>query len=433
MQKTNMTLLSEIQRLASENKKLQRQLRGVRKSFDAIKSGNVDALVIGKDHDRKIFTEATSDKIYRVLIEKMNEGAITVNVDGTILYCNSRFANMVNLPMEKILGKKLKKFIGSPSIESVEHLLRQGKRAQVKEEVYLNVKNAPAMPILFSVNSFLLDEDRVTSIVLTDLTSQYKFKTDLLERTIQLERINLELECANKDLTSFTYVSSHDLQEPLRKIQNFVGCITLDEEKNLSDSGKHYLARMGQSAKRMQELINDLLTYSQTKSSERTFELTNMNILIEDLKKEYEDPILAKALIIEAEDLCAVSIIRFQFRQLFQNLVSNSIKFAKPNAKPHIIIRSEKMDGIKLGNDKLSPAVSYCHISYTDNGIGFDPRFKDHIFDVFKRLHNKEDYEGTGIGLAICKRVVENHNGIITATGELNKGARFDIYIPSTS
>ena len=226
-------------------------------------------------------------------------------------------------------------------------------------------------------------------------------------------------------------MSSHDLQEPLRKIQNFVTCILLEEEKNLSETGKGYFLRMRQTAERMQALLDDLLIYSRTKSSERRFEKTDLTVVVDEVKKDYEDDILEKKATIEAIDLCETNIIRFQFRQLLQNLISNSLKFSKPLIASHIIIKSEILPGDKLNNEELSSNSDYCHIIYTDNGIGFDPQYKDRIFQVFQRLHSKEEYKGTGMGLAICKRIVENHNGVIAATGELNKGARFDIYIPA--
>ncbi|HEY6160981.1 MAG TPA: ATP-binding protein, partial [Bacteroidia bacterium] len=124
-------------------------------------------------------------------------------------------------------------------------------------------------------------------------------------------------------------------------------------------------------------------------------------------------------------------IIRFQFRQLIHNLIGNSLKFQKPSRPPRISIKGEIVHGSKLNVEKLSGKINYCHIIYTDNGIGFDPQYSERIFEVFQRLHSKEEYRGTGMGLAICKRIVENHHGVITASGKLNKGARFDIYIPA--
>jgi len=250
-------------------------------------------------------------------------------------------------------------------------------------------------------------------------------------RTRQLQQKNIELESANKDLTTFTYVSSHDLQEPLRKIQNFVSLILKKEEQHLSDDGKGYFQRMQETAKRMQALIEDLLTYSRTKTSERNFQKINLQVILDGVTNDLEGALAEKKAIIKAEHLCEVNIISFQFRQLLHNLISNSLKFSRANVLPKITITSKIEKGSKLKIETLSPKINYCHITYTDNGIGFDPQYQERIFEVFQRLHSYEKYMGTGIGLAICKRIVENHNGVITATGKLNKGARFDIYIPT--
>lgn len=239
-----------------------------------------------------------------------------------------------------------------------------------------------------------------------------------------------ELSIANQDLTSFTYISSHDLQEPLRKIQTFVSILLKEEEDHLSESGKGYFQRMVKTASRMQNLIEDLLKYSRAKSGEKVFENIDLSMLISEVEKDMEEVILQKKVMIKSEGLCNLNIIPFQFRQLFHNLITNSIKFAKPNLSAQILIKSKIVTGKNSNNKYLFEQKKYCHITYSDNGIGFDPQYKDRIFEVFQRLHSAEEYTGTGIGLAICKRIVENHKGIITATGELGSGARFDIYIP---
>jgi len=240
-----------------------------------------------------------------------------------------------------------------------------------------------------------------------------------------------ELRIANKELLAFTYISSHDMQEPLRKVQTFASIILKEEKETLSDNGKNYLQRIHSSAERMQLLINDLLTFSRINKTDRKFEKTELSTIIDDVKADLEDNIKDKNATIEAVELCHVNIIPFQFRQLIYNLISNSLKFSRVNIPSQITIKSSIVKGSKLNNEKLSPEKNYCHIIVKDNGIGFEPHFSERIFGVFQKLHNKELYAGTGIGLAIVKKIVENHNGIITATSELNKGATFDIYIPA--
>ncbi|MBC7694526.1 MAG: PAS domain-containing protein [Burkholderiales bacterium] len=257
-------------------------------------------------------------------------------------------------------------------------------------------------------------------------------RTAALEQSYKtLEEKNTFLERMNKELETFTYVSSHDLQEPLRKIKNFASCLLLEEKHNLSRPGKNYLVRMRETVNRMQMLIEDLLAYSRVKSKGHVFEKTNLNDLVHEVKEEFKELLKEKKAVIKSDDLCDVKIIRFQFRQLFQNLISNSLKFSHPKRFPVIHIKSKIIAGSLLPSGMLLPEVKYCHITYTDNGIGFDPKYKERIFEVFQRLHEYEEFKGTGIGLAICKRIIESHNGAITANGILNKGVTFDIYIPA--
>ncbi|MCE3279308.1 MAG: domain S-box protein [Bacteroidetes bacterium] len=249
-------------------------------------------------------------------------------------------------------------------------------------------------------------------------------------RTRQLEQKNAEILSANKDLEAFNYVSSHDLQEPLRKIQNFTSLILKEKNLNISKEGSLYLKRLEETAKRMQNLIEDLLTYSRTKSAERKFELTQLSNIVQDVKKDLKELIADKKAVVSINVKCEIKIIPFQFRQLIFNLFTNALKFASTKRKLRITIESKTAKGSQFKYEKLSPNVKYCHIAFTDNGIGFEPKYAERIFEVFQRLYTLTEYNGTGIGLSICKRIVENHDGFITATGKLDKGAKFDIYIP---
>jgi signal transduction histidine kinase len=246
----------------------------------------------------------------------------------------------------------------------------------------------------------------------------------------QLEDMNRELTKMNEELTSFAYVSSHDLQEPLRKIQMFSKRIMEKEVHVLSDEGKNFFQRMDNAANRMQLLINDLLTYSRTNTSQKHFEKTNLNLLITEVKQELYERISATGTIIACESLPELSIIPFQFKQLFTNLITNSIKFARTGVTPYIQISVEQIDGHTLEYPTANREKKYWHISVADNGTGFDPRFNEQIFGLFQRLHGRRDYEGTGIGLAIAKKVVENHSGFIAAEGKENEGATIHLYLP---
>lgn len=258
-----------------------------------------------------------------------------------------------------------------------------------------------------------------------------KIFTDLLEKEVQIRTKQLEenyysLEKLNKELEAFAYISSHDLQEPLRKIQTFVSVISEKEVENLSEKGKEYFKRIQNSAERMQTLINDLLAYSRTSIDERKFEITDFKTVVEqvidDLKEELEE----KNAKIEINKMCESNIIPFQFRQLLYNIFSNALKFSRANIDPVISINCEI---VNREND-FGDNERHCHIKISDNGIGFDQKYGEKIFELFRSLHPKEEYNGTGIGLAIVKKIVENHGGTITASGRLQEGATFDIYLP---
>ena len=269
----------------------------------------------------------------------------------------------------------------------------------------------------------------------TDIQDQKTFASELErqvdERTKELALSNYELQKMNKELESFAYISSHDLQEPLRKIQTFASHISDKESNNLSEMGKDYFGRMQKAAQRMQTLIQDLLAYSRTTSAERKLETMELSKIIAEVKDDLKEELKEKNATIKTNELCRLNIIPFQFRQLMHNLISNSLKFSNPEIPPLIKVECKIADGLRLGHVKLSAHRKYCHIRVSDNGIGFKQEYSEKIFDIFQRLHGRDEYQGTGIGLSIVKKIVENHEGIITAKGESNQGATFDIYIPA--
>ena len=270
----------------------------------------------------------------------------------------------------------------------------------------------------------------------TDIQDQKTFTSQLErqidDRTKELALSNLELQKMNKELESFAYISSHDLQEPLRKIQTFALYLLEKEEKNLSETGKDFFGRIQKSAQRMQTLIQDLLAYSRNNSTERKLEKTDLNKIMAEVIDDLKEELKEKNATIEVNQLSTADVIPFQFRQLMYNLISNSLKFSIPEILPHIKIECEIADGNKFNHEKLSPQHKYCHIKVSDNGIGFAQKYSEQIFELFQRLHGRNEYHGTGIGLSIVRKIVDNHKGIIDANGELNKGATFDIYFPTS-
>ncbi len=189
---------------------------------------------------------------------------------------------------------------------------------------------------------------------------------------------------------------------------------------------------MQNSAERMQALIKDLLAFSRISVADRKFETIDIDKLIEEVKEEFKERLEETQAVIEMHGSCKVNVIAFQFRQVLQNLISNALKFAKPGVPPHVIIQCRTVKSDKVDFVKLMPKKEYNQISIIDNGIGFEAEYTDKIFKVFEKLHSKDEFAGTGIGLAIVKKIVENHHGFITAKSEPTKGTSFDIFIPTT-
>jgi PAS domain S-box-containing protein len=268
----------------------------------------------------------------------------------------------------------------------------------------------------------------------TDIHDQKDFSNELEkevhERTAQLELKNKDLINMNIELQSFAYISSHDLQEPLRKIQTFASRLADLDEQNISANAKTYLSRIEFAAKRMQDLIQDLLTYSRTNSAERVFVNVNLDDIAEEIKSDFSERIEEKNAQVNFHPLGEVTVIPFQFRQLLHNLVGNALKFSRKDIMPFIEIKAERIKGNSIKQLVNFPDKLYYHLKISDNGIGFEAEYKERIFEVFQRLNTESEFAGTGIGLAIVKKIVENHKGIITANSEKNKGATFDIYIP---
>jgi signal transduction histidine kinase len=253
---------------------------------------------------------------------------------------------------------------------------------------------------------------------------------ELAFQNAEKEKRAAELMIAHKELESFHYISCHDLQEPLRKIQVFISRIVNKEVKS-PGKAREYLYKIEKAALFMQTLLSDLLEYSSINSDEKKFEYIPVKPIIKKIIEDFKETIHAKKAVVEITSSCDARIMPLQFRQMMHNLMDNSLKFSNPEKKPHIhidcrVLKHSETIGLRLSSEK-----QYCHITIADNGIGFDPQYKDRMFNIFQRLNDKTQYEGTGIGLAIVKKIVENHNGIITTNGELNKGARFDIYLPS--
>jgi signal transduction histidine kinase len=254
----------------------------------------------------------------------------------------------------------------------------------------------------------------VAVLVTEQVLARQKIEEIVNARTSELAEANRHLARSNADLRQFAHVASHDLQEPVRKISTYAGLLktALESEPSLK-----YLNKIITAADRMKILIRDVLIYSQVSNQDSLFDLVNLEQVVGDLQNEFELLIDQKQATFNFHNLPTIRAIRPQIIQLFGNLFSNALKYSRPEIPVTIAIQAEKKD------------TEY-HIQFSDNGIGFDQQYADQIFQIFQRLHRKTEYSGTGIGLAICKKIVENHGGRIYATGSAGQGASFHIILP---
>lgn len=270
------------------------------------------------------------------------------------------------------------------------------------------------------------------------LYSLYQYNTSkkiadekIAEYQKQLQDQITRLNISNRELEQFAYVASHDLQEPLRKISAFSELLGEQYSGILDDEGKIFLDRINSSSQRMRNLITDLLDYSRVSRPTQTEEV-NLNTVVKTVKEDLELVIKEKNAQVHHASLPVVQGNNYEFRQLFQNLISNSLKFSKPGVAPVVSIvadeaSAEELNYLHFRNEN----IKYTAIRFTDNGIGFEPEYAEKIFVIFQRLHGKDSYEGTGIGLAICKKIAEKYGGTIAAKSSPGNGAIFTIVLPA--
>ncbi|MFT4153600.1 ATP-binding protein [Parafilimonas sp.] len=248
------------------------------------------------------------------------------------------------------------------------------------------------------------------------------------ERTAELIEANKELEASNTELQQYAFIASHDLQEPLRKIITF-SQIVKERFMGNNDAGQ-YINRIIASSERMRTLINDLLSYSRL-ATDPDFVTASLNTVIRGAITDLELAIKEKKANISVDNLPAIEMIPDQIRQVFQNIISNAIKFSQPAAAPEIKIWSD-LTKEKSAGSKAAAKGGYCRIYIADNGIGFNEQYLDKIFTMFQRLHGRSEYQGTGIGLSIVKKIIEKHNGLVTARSREGKGTTFILVLPVT-
>lgn len=445
-------LLKENTDLTYQNDELHKKLNEASEVIEGIKKGNIDAVVISNNEYAKFLVTETADQAYRKFIENMSEGVVTVHTDGIILYSNSSFARSVNLPLNNVIGKDLRNFIPIEYLNGFEDFFNNPKNHS-KLNLSFPDHVGGYISFIVSLNIFHLRDYIALNLVWTDVTDQKRSEEKLKainnklnlaieeRNSSEKEVIHLNtklqgnikiLEEANIELGTFAHIASHDLQEPLRKIMTYSGILKNDYFGRIDPQGQSYLTKIQNGSARMRELINDILKYSEMSKNDILFDPVNLQLLVEEIISDLEIPIKeTKAIITIEKPLPTIEASAIQMRQLFQNIISNSLKFINADLEPRInisydMISGRSIDGIN--ENRFNEEFYIFHIK--DNGIGFLPEYNSRIFTIFQKLNNNAFFQGTGIGLAICKRIIERHNGFIHAEGIPNQGAIFTIILP---
>jgi PAS domain S-box-containing protein len=340
-----------------------------------------------------------------------------------------------NMPIFELLPEAK----GQGFEEILDTIVKTGKPFANNEQVLTMMRDGVIKPVYinYAFEPILGIDGQVTSIftTATDVTPQVearrKIEEIVAERTKELAQANQNLQRSNAELEQFAYIASHDLQEPLRKVSTFTQMLE-NSLGEIPERSKNYFDKIYSSTGRMTSLIRDVLNYSQLSRDERqAFKPVDLNELVEDIKTDYELMITQKNAIITSGKLPVIEALPQQMSQLFANIISNSLKFNKAGESPHISISAELMSAGELAAEKIPLTnIPYYKIQIRDNGIGFDQAHADKIFNIFQRLHGKAEYSGTGIGLAMCKKIAVNHYGDIYATSTRGQGALFTLILP---
>ena len=416
---------------------------------------NVKVLEDAAEQKRLYEALCESEGLYRQIVESLPAAYYTCDAEGRITFCNE--ASVILWGRRPVLGKDL--WCGSWKIYRTDGTLlpldecpmgialKEG-RPVYGEEIIIERPDGVRRNVLphprpifniagkvIGAYNMLVDITSLRDAELALRESEKQFRQELekrvMERTLDLKKANEALEKSNQELEQFAYVASHDLQEPLRKIQTFSDRLILKSRESIDEAGKVYVDKIASSTERMSRLITDLLNYSRLSTNEDSFVKTDLNEILNNVLNDFELSIEQKKAIIETEPLPVIEAIPLQMNQLFYNLISNTLKFCKEHIPPVIRISSKQLHEKELLFYKeLNKDLTYYELVFSDNGIGFDPEYTEQIFEIFRRLHGRNEYAGTGIGLAICRKIINKHNGLIYAQTEEMKGTSFHVILP---
>ncbi|GGD46403.1 histidine kinase [Emticicia aquatilis] len=400
-------------------------------------TGQRGYLLTGNDDFLKPYIESQEkiDTTLHQLTALVNDNAVQAKRLDSIKHITKLRLKAMEINIERIRKAQsvdtLKLYLGKFYMDKIRIL---SQKVDTDEEHLLQERDDLQKESDKNMTYYLLGLSVVTLAFLTiffrllylELKQRIALQTTLEHKLTEVEHTNAELE-------QFAYITSHDLQEPLRKIRAFGERLYTRQSEELSEDAKNNILKINQSASRMQLLINDLLTFSRiTNVKDDVFDEIDLNWILNETKEDFSELIYQKKAMIYSKHLPTINGIRVQLIQLFNNLISNSLKYSRPDVNPVIEIKYKQVFGEEIPSiGPLQQEKVYHKITFMDNGIGFEEKYSEKIFTIFQRLHNKNEYEGTGIGLAICRRIVTNHNGYIIA--EVKKdyvGAIFHVYLP---
>ncbi|HZQ45775.1 MAG TPA: ATP-binding protein [Verrucomicrobiae bacterium] len=455
------------QALHLELESLKARLAVAEETLSAIYNQEVDALIVGGPGGEQVFTLQGAESSYRLLVEAMNEGALTLIPDGTILYCNRRFAEMVSYPMEQVIGAAWPQFFPPSETTEIKKLLKKSSAGGGKGEFRIQTSAGALLPVHLSARPMSLAGVEVFSVLVTDVTelemahqalhrANEQLESRVKERTWELAHANeiLRAEMAERkaaeqalaeaqeklrrhaddlerqvkertarlvetvaELEAFSYTVSHDLRAPLRSVQSFSQILLEECAGKLSPEQMDYLHRVIASANGLDKLILDVLAYSRTARADivlNPVSLSDLTRSIIDNNPSLQKP--AAQVTIEGA-LPQVLAHKASLLQCAANLLDNAVKFVPPKRIPRVMIWAENVG-------------AEARIWFEDNGIGIAPCNQERIFKIFERIHPVEVYSGTGIGLSIVKRAIERMGGKVGVESELNRGSRFWIQLP---
>jgi PAS domain S-box-containing protein len=417
-------LVHDYTELKSLNKELQEQKELAEKASEKLKQINLEL-----EEKNSLLKEKTD--LLEIILDSTPDVIGVYDKNLNLLTFNKAAAKRLGMVKEEAIGKNV--FEIFPAIQGtiqLENLERALNGEMVDDYEFVSIDGIHHY--IGSVSPLKDEKGEVFAAITIghDVTNLHQMMAEKDQLNTKLSFKNSELNRLNTELASFSYVASHDLQEPLRKIQAFISLLLSREANNISDTGKDYFTRINASASRMQEMIDGLLSFSRTNTAAKLFEKKDLNEVIVKALSNLNEEIHKKKAIIESEPLPEAKIITHQFEQLMEHIISNALKFQKQGTNPHIIIHSKKVPGTEIEGEVAERNMDYHQISIKDNGIGFEPENAEKIFELFQRLNGKTEYSGTGIGLSICRRIIQNHNGIITTESEPEKGSVFHIFLP---